>query len=335
MATVCIRNDGPRENEVKYKQMGKWGVQLSRLGLGSYLTIGYKCDEETSAKLINLAYDRGINFFDTANAYNHGKAEECLGRHLRKFPRSSLFVLTKVYAPMGDGPNDRGLSAKHLFEQCHASLRRLKMDYVDLYMCHRYDESTPLEETVRALEDLARQGKILYWGVSEWTAAQMVRGNAVARELGARPIGVNQPRYNLLWRYPEKEVFPTTRAEGIGNVIFSPLAHGMLTGKYPPGQDAPPGTRAADPDQNSVIKNLYWTEENKKKGQAFATIAKEMGVTAAELAIAWCLRNPAVTSVILGARKVEQLEENLKALDVKIPDDVAKKLEELYPAPKS
>lgn len=317
---------------MKYRQMGKWGVRMSCLGLGSYLTIGFKCDEQTSRDTIKIAYDHGINFFDTANAYNNGEAERVLGKYLAEYPRSSLFVLTKVWGPMGEGPNDRGLSAKHIFEQCHASLERLGMDYLDLYMCHRPDPDTPLEETITAMEDLARQGKILYWGVSEWSPAQIVKAQAVARELGARPIGVSEPRYSLLYRYPEKELFPTTLSEGIGNVVFSPLAHGMLTGKYLPGEPAPEGTRAADPEQNQVIMGLYWNEENKQKGQQLVQIAKEMGATAAQLAIAWCLRRPEVTSIILGARRVEQLEENLKAAEMEIPDEVMAKLEELYPA---
>ena len=317
---------------MQYRQMGKWGLRLSSVGLGSYLTIGFKCDDDTSRDTIHRAYEGGVNFFDTANAYNRGEGERVLGKHLSDFPRSSVVVLSKVFSPMGPGPNDRGLSAKHVSEQCHASLKRLEMDYLDIYMCHRPDPLTPLEETVRALEDLARQGKILYWGVSEWSAAQMVRGQAVAGELGARPIAVSEPRYNLLYRFPEAEIFPTTLSEGIGNVIFSPLAHGMLTGKYRPGEEAPPGTRAADPDQNGVIRELYWNEVNKQKGQELASIAQQMGVTAAQLAIAWCLHNPAVTSVIQGARRVEQVDENLKAVDLTIPEDVVALLEDLYPA---
>ena len=316
---------------MEYRKMGKWGVRLSSLGLGSYLTIGFKCDEKTSRDMIKVAYDNGINFFDTANAYNHGEAERTLGRCLKDYPRSSLFVLTKVWAPMGPGPNDRGLSAKHIFEQCHASLQRLGMDYVDVYMCHRPDLDTPLEETIRAMEDLARQGKILYWGVSEWSPAQIVNAQRVAKELGARPLSVSEPRYNLLYRYPEKELFPLTAEEGIGNVIFSPLAHGMLTGKYLPGQPPPEASRAADPEQNTVIMELYWNEENKRKGQELLKIAQEMGTTAAQLAIAWCLRRPEVTSVILGTKTVQQLKENLKAVELKIPDEVIVKLDELYP----
>jgi len=318
---------------MQYRKMGKWGAKLSAIGLGSYLTIGFKLDEKASRETVKAAYDAGINFFDTANAYNMGEAEKMLGRCLADYPRSSLFVITKVWAPMGEGPNDKGLSKKHIFEQCAASLKRLGMDYVDLYMCHRPDPDTPLEETVLAMEDLARQGKILYWGVSEWPPELMVKANAVAREMGARPIGVNQPRYSLLYRLPELSVFPTTAEEGIGNVVFSPLAHGMLTGKYKPGRGAPAGTRAASDDTSMVIKALYWTEANKKKCQKLVRIAREMGTTAATLALAWCLRRPEVTSTIIGATKVSQIEENVKAADLAIPDEVAKNLDELFPAP--
>ncbi|MBN2310374.1 MAG: aldo/keto reductase family protein [Candidatus Hydrogenedentes bacterium] len=318
---------------MEYRPLGKWGAKVSALGLGSYLTIGMTCDDDTSRDMIRTAYEAGINYFDTANAYNRGEGERVLGSHLAEFPRPDLFVLTKVWAPMGDGPNDRGLSAKHIREQCDASLARLQMDYVDCYMCHRPDPDTPLEETIRAMEDLARAGKILYWGISEWPAPMIVRANALARELGARPMAVSQPRYNLLYRYPEQLLYPTTAQEGIGNVIFSPLAHGMLTGKYKPGEDAPAGTRAADSRQNMVMKAMYWTEANKAKAQEFVAIAEELGTTAPELAIAWCLRTPAVSSVILGTSNVEQLNQNLKALDVVISDDAAERIDALFPAP--
>ena len=198
-------------------------------------------------------------------------------------------------------------------------------------MCHRPDPDTPLEETIRALEDLARQGKILYWGVSEWPAHLITRANKIASEIGARPIGVSQPRYSLLYRYPERNLFPATQAEGIGNVVFSALAHGLLTGKYKPGEKAPEGTRGADDDINVILNRLYMTEKNKENAQKFVNIAKEMGVTSAQLAIAWCLRNPAVTSVISAATKVSQVEDNLAAADLVIPEDVAAKIEELYP----
>lgn len=319
---------------MKYNQLGKWGARVSCLGLGSYLTIGFKCDEQTSRDMVRLAYDSGINYFDTADGYNYGQAERVLGKYLSEFERSSIFLLTKVWSPMGDGPNDRGLSAKHIREQCDASLKRLGTDYVDVYMCHRPDPDTPLEETVRAMEDLALAGKIIYWGVSEWSSAQIVKANAVARQIGARPCAANQPRYNLLYRYPENELFDVTQEEGIGNVIFSPLAHGMLTGKYKPGQDAPAGTRAADPDQNMVIKAMYWSEQNKIRAQEFVKIAERMAVSAAQLAIAWCLRHSAVTSVILGTSNVEQLKDNIAAADIEIPGDVIGKLDKLYPQPK-
>ena len=316
---------------MEYRKMGKWGVKLSALGLGSYLTIGMTCDEDESREIVKLAYDSGINYFDTANAYNRDEAERALGKCLADYRRSSIFLLTKVYAPMDDGPNDSGLSAKHIREQCDASLKRLGMDYIDLYMCHRAVPDTPIEETIRALEDLARQGKIIYWGVSEWPPTLVQEAQSVAKDLNARPMGVTQPRYNLLYRYPEKALFPLTAKEGIGNVIFSPLAHGMLTGKYPPGQEAPAGTRAADPKQNMVMMAMYWTEENKKKGQKFKKIAGEMGTTAATLALAWCLKNPNVSSVILGIRHLDQLKQDLKALDLNLTQDILEKLDELYP----
>ena len=318
---------------MEYRQVGQWGPRVSVLGVGSYLTIGMKTGEQDSRAIVRRAFDSGINFFDTANAYNRGAAEEVLGRCLADLPRPELFVLTKVWAPMGAGTNDRGLSAKHIREQCDASLRRLGMDYVDVYMCHRPDLATPLEETIRAMDDLARAGKILYWGVSEWPAWMMVKAQAVARQLGARPLIVNEPRYNLLYRYPEAETFSVSRMEGIGNVVFSPLAHGLLTGKYKPDAPPPAESRAADPDQNAVMLKMYWTEENKRKGQELARLAGELGTTASRLALAWVLREPAVSSVILGVRNVAQLEDNLGALEVKLSGDVLQKLDELYPRP--
>lgn len=317
---------------MQYRQLGKWGARVSCLGLGSYLTIGMTVDDAASKEMIKLAVDHGVNYIDTANAYNKGEAEKTLGRLLKDYARADLVVLTKVWAPMGEGANDRGLSAKHIREQCEASLERLQMDYVDIYMCHRPDPDTPLEETVRAMEDLARAGKILYWGISEWPASMIVRANAMAREIGARPMAVSQPRYNLLYRYPEQLLFPTTEEEGIGNVVFSPLAHGMLTGKYKPGAAPPEDSRAADDRQNAVIKNMYWKEDYMARGQALARIAEELGTAPATLAIAWCLRTPHVSSVILGASKIAQLKENLAAANLKIPDDVIQQLNELYPA---
>lgn len=318
---------------MRYRKLGKWGIKLSVIGIGSYLTYGYKVDDETARQCIWAAYDAGVNFFDTANAYNRGKAEETLGRILSEFPRSSYVIATKVYAPMGEGPNDRGLSRKHIFEQCHASLKRLRTDYIDLYQCHRFDPEVPLEETVRAMDDLCRQGKVLYWGVSEWTAAQIIEAVGICQNLGLHPLVSNQPRYNLFWRFPESEVFPVCERYGIGQVVFSPLAHGILTGKYKPGAPPPPGTRAADPDQNAVMMRLYWNDANLERAQKMAKIAMEMGITPAQLALAWCLRLPVVTSAITSATRVEQVHENLKAAEITIPDEVLTRLDEPFPPP--
>jgi aryl-alcohol dehydrogenase-like predicted oxidoreductase len=317
-----------------YRQLGKAGAKLSVIGLGSYLTIGFRLEAGVARDTIRRAYELGMNFFDTANAYNEGQAEETLGRCLADFPRASLFVATKVFAPMGEGPNDRGLSAKHIYEQCHASLRRLRMDYVDLYQCHRPDLSTPLEETVRTMDDLARQGKILYWGTSEWPAWMIAEANSIARQIGAREAVSNQPRYNLLYRVPEMELFQYCRHANIGNVVFSPIAHGVLTGKYAPGHPPPAGTRAADPQQNMVIMNMYWKEEYLQKALAFKSIAQEIGLTGSQLALAWILRRKEVASAIIGASKVGQVEENAKAAEVVIPPDVLVKLDTLFPGPK-
>ncbi len=316
---------------MQYRKTGKWGVKLSVIGLGSYLTIGFKTDKKTTKAIISKYYDNGVNFFDTADAYNFGEAEKVLGESLSDYPRENLFILTKCWAPMSDHINDRGLSAKHIYESCHNSLKRLKTDYLDVLMFHRPDPETPLEESIRAVEDLIRQGKILYWGISEWPAHLIVRANRLAAEIGARPITVSEPRYNLLYRFPERNLFPATEAEGIGNVIFSPLAHGMLTGKYKPGEEPPKGTRAASDDTNSIIKAMYWSEENKRKGQELVEIASELGVTAAQLSIAWCLKNPAVTSVITGSTSLAQAEDNLKAVEIDIPDEIMEKLNEMYP----
>ncbi len=216
-------------------------------------------------------------------------------------------------------------------ESCHKSLKRLQTDYLDVLMCHRPDPDTPLEETIRAMEDLARQGKIIYWGVSEWPAHLITRANRISAEIGARPITVSEPRYNLLYRYPERSLFAATEAEGIGNVVFSPLAHGMLTGKYKPGEEAPPHTRAASKDTNPIIMSLYWSEANKVKCQELARMAEAMGISTAQLSISWCLKNSSVTSVITGATMVAQLDDNLKAADIDIPDEVMQQLDKLFP----
>ncbi|HEX7593054.1 MAG TPA: aldo/keto reductase family protein, partial [Anaerolineae bacterium] len=312
---------------------GKWGVKLSVIGVGSYLTYGYKVGDDVAKDCLRYAFDHGVNFFDTANVYNRGGAEQALGRLLADLPRESFVLATKVWGAMGEGPNDQGLSRKHIFEQCHASLRRLKMDYIDLYQCHRYDPTTPLEETIRAVNDLCRQGKILYWGVSEWSAAQIAQANGLCRQSGFQPMSSNQPRYNLFWRHPEREVFPLCEREGIGQVVFSPLAHGLLTGKYVPGNPPSEGTRASDPDLNEVILSLYWKEENLLKAKQLTEIARDLSVTAAQLSLAWCLRQSIVSSAITSATKVSQLEDNLKATEVTLPDHVLTQLDGIFSLP--
>ncbi|OHB75063.1 MAG: voltage-gated potassium channel [Planctomycetes bacterium RBG_16_64_10] len=318
---------------MQYRRLGQAGIQVSAIGLGSYLTIGMSIDEAMSRATIHKAYELGINFFDTANAYNQGEAEHVLGRHLAGFRRASLVIATKVYAPMADGPNDRGLSAKHIYEQCHASLKRLQVDYLDLYQCHRPDAATPLAETVQAMEDLARQGKILYWGTSEWPAWLIAKAHAIAHARGARRAVSNQPRYSLLYRQPEAELFQFCRAEGVGNVVFSPLAHGILTGKYTPGAEPPAGTRAADPKQNMILKRLYWRQDYLEKAQQLKRHATAMQVSAAQLALAWVLLRPEVSSAIIGATRVSQVEENAAAAELAIPADIRRDLDELFPGP--
>ncbi|MBD3292401.1 MAG: aldo/keto reductase, partial [Armatimonadia bacterium] len=292
---------------------------------------GMHVDDETAAECVKVAFDGGINWIDTANAYNNGQAEIALGKILQDYDRDDYVLATKVWAPMGDGPNDRGLSAKHIHEQCHASLKRLQTDYIDLYQCHRPDPDTPLEETIRIMDDLSRQGKVLYWGVSEWPAEMIQEARDLAIMMGCRPPVSNQPRYSLMWRDPEESVFPTCLKNGLGNVVFSPLAHGVLTGKYEPGAEPPDGTRAADDSQNNIMMDLYFSDEQLRKVQTMKEMAGDLSLTCAQLAMAWCLQHPAVTSVISGVTKVGQLEDNLGAADADVPADVLSKLDEMFP----
>jgi len=307
---------------MQYRKLGKWGVKVSEVSLGSWLTFGHATDEETATQCVYRAYELGINLFDTANIYAAGRAEEVMGKALKAFRRDSYVLATKVYFPMGDGPNDRGLSRKHIFEQCHASLRRLNTDYIDLYQCHRYDVHTPLEETVRAMGDLIRQGKILYWGVSEWSASQILDAVHLCQQMNVDPPVSNQPHYNMLGREIEQEVLPMCERVGMGNIVYSPLAQGVLTGKYWPGSAPPPDTRAAD-DRSNMFMRWLMSEEVLTKVQKLRPIAERKGLSMAQLALAWCLRQPMVSSVIIGARKVSQIEDNVKASGVQLsPEDL-------------
>lgn len=311
---------------MKYRHLGKHGVKVSEVSLGSWLTYGGSTDEETARTCIEKAYDLGINFFDTANAYAAGKAEEVVGRALKAYPRESVVVATKLYFPMGDGPNDRGLSRKHVVEQCDASLKRLGMDYIDLYQAHRYDTETPLEETLMAFSDLVQQGKILYYGVSQWSAGQIAHATDMVRLSGGRlyPIASNQPYYNALGRDLEKEVMPLCGREGIGLVVYSPLAQGLLTGKYKPGQSLPDDSRAADPNQNMFLNKGSLDQNVLEKVQKLVPIAEKNKISMAQLALAWCLRRPEVSSVIIGASRPSQVEDNAAASGVTLSsEDIA------------
>jgi voltage-dependent potassium channel beta subunit len=312
---------------MQYRKLGRWGVQVSTVGLGSWLTYGGSVEEDAAKECIWRAYDLGVNFFDTANVYRRGRAEEIVGRALSDFPRDSYVLATKVYFEMGDGPNDGGLSRKHVVEQCHRSLRRLDTEYIDLYQCHRYDGDTPLEETCRVMDDLVRQGKILYWGVSEWTADQIAHAVGICRSEGwAVPVS-NQPQYSALWRHIEPRILPTCEDLGVGNVVFSPLAMGILTGKYTSVDEVPPDSRAAGEDVKFMRR--YFTQEVLDAVDKTRALAQEAGCTQGQLALAWCLRQAFVSSVIVGATKSSHVDDNVAAADLDLDDDVIDAYDEI------
>ncbi len=275
---------------------------------------------------IDRAYELGINFFDTANVYARGKSEQVVGKSLRKFDRSTYVVATKVFFPMNDGPmpNNRGLSRKHIVEQCEASLKRLGLGYIDVYQCHRYDPETPLEEVLRALDDLVSQGKVLYVGFSQWSPSQI--SDAVAFQVGHNldRFVSSQPYYNMLGRDAEKDVIPVCERDGIGQIVYSPLAQGLLTGKYRPGEPLPADSRAADPKQNMFLNGGKLDNAVLEKIQRMAPIAKDAGLSMAQLALAWCLRVKNVSSVIIGAGKPSQVEDNAGASGVTLSPDTIK-----------
>jgi voltage-dependent potassium channel beta subunit len=315
---------------MKYRSLGRSGLAVSEISLGSWLTLGSSVDRAATRDIVHAAYDLGINFFDTADAYAHGEGEEALGAALKEFPRPYLVIATKCFFPMSDRPNDRGLSRKHIFESVEASLRRLGTDYIDLLQCHRADTRTPIEETVCAFEDLIRQGKILYWGVSEWRAEQILDACRVADARTAyRPIS-NQPQYSILRRGIEKSVLPTCAREGVGQVVWSPLAQGALTGKYAGGR-VPPGSRGADDQRNRFMSDFLEPGELARV-ESLRPLADAHGITMAQLALAWCLREPGVASTIVGATRREQLEENVKASGVRLSEETVAKIDALFPA---
>ncbi|QBD75981.1 aldo/keto reductase [Ktedonosporobacter rubrisoli] len=312
---------------MEYRRLGRAGVKVSTISLGSWLTYSKSIEDQTAIQCIHRAYELGINFFDTANVYNLGEAEKVVGRALQAFPRESYVLASKVFHPMGDGPNDRGLSRKHIMEQCHASLKRLGTDYIDLYQCHRYDPETPLDEVLRALDDLITQGKVLYVGVSEWTATQIADAVYTSRALNLDQIVSNQPMYNMLSRFIEHDVIPLCEREGIGQVVFSPLAQGVLTGKYRPGEQPPVGSRAADSEINYFIKQLFMQDRTLSAIQHLQALAAEGGYTLAQLALAWTLSQKNVSSAIIGASRPEQIEENVKASTIKLSAEVLQRID--------
>jgi aryl-alcohol dehydrogenase-like predicted oxidoreductase len=313
---------------MEFRHLGRSGLMISEIAYGNWITHGSQIEEEAAAACVHTALDVGITTFDTADAYAGTRAEEVLGRALRGQRRESLEVFTKVYWPTGDGPNDRGLSRKHIVESLHGSLRRLQTDYVDLYQAHRFDHETPLEETLRAFDDLVRQGKALYIGVSEWRAEEIAQALKIADEMGFDRIVSNQPQYSMLWRVIEPEVVPLCEQEGISQVVFSPIAQGVLTGKYRPGAAPPAGSRATDDKSGAnFIKGLLG-QETLTRVQNLRPIADEVGLTMAQLAVAWVLQNPNVSAAIIGATRPEQVRDNVKAAGVKLDRQILSRVDE-------
>jgi aryl-alcohol dehydrogenase-like predicted oxidoreductase len=316
---------------MEHRRLGRGGVKVSEVVLGSWLTFGSGVDERATKATVKAALERGITTFDTADVYALGRAETFLGAALDGVPRKDVVLATKAFWPTGDGPNDRGLSRKHLFESCDASLARLRTSYVDVYQCHRFDADVPLEETVRAMEDLVRAGKVLYWGVSVWTGAQISDGVRVAREVGGFGPIVNQPEWSLLDRGVEIEVVPACAREGVATWAFSPLAQGVLTGKYSGGK-RPAGARGADAQRGRFLER-HMNAETLARVDRFVALARDAGLTPAELALAWVLAQPTVAAVVGGATRPEQVEENAKASGTRLSADLLAALDRLFPAP--
>ena len=312
---------------MKYRHLGQSGLKISEVAYGNWITHGSQVEEETAAACVRAALDEGITTFDTADAYASGRAEEVLGRALHGVRRESIEVFTKVYWPTGDGPNDRGLSRKHITESLHASLRRLGTDYVDLYQAHRYDHETPIEETMRAFDDLVRAGKVLYVGVSEWRAEEISAALRAAGELGLDRIVSNQPQYNMLWRVIEAEVIPLCEKEGIGQIVWSPIAQGVLTSKYLPGAAPPADSRATDPSGSGFMRALL-RDDVLTAVQRLAPLAAEAGLSLAQLAVAWTLQNQNVSAAIIGATRPGQVRENVKAAGVRLDDALMRRIDE-------
>ncbi|MFC5287642.1 aldo/keto reductase family protein [Actinokineospora guangxiensis] len=314
---------------MEFRRLGRSGLNVSEISYGNWLTHGSQVEEEAAQACVKAALAAGITTFDTADVYANTKAESVLGRALKGERREGLEIFTKVFWPTGPGgPNDRGLGRKHIMESAHASLRRLGTDYVDLYQAHRYDRTVPLEETMTAFADLVRQGKALYIGVSEWNAEQISRGAALARELNV-PFISNQPQYSMLWRVIEPQIVPVSEREGISQIVWSPIAQGVLTGKYKPGAEPPAGSRATDEAGGKNMISRWLRDDVLTAVQGLTPLAEQAGLSLAQLAIAWVLQNPNVASAIIGASRPEQVTENVKAAGVKLEDDLLAKIDEV------
>jgi aryl-alcohol dehydrogenase-like predicted oxidoreductase len=313
---------------MQFRHLGRSGLMVSEISYGNWITHGSQVEEDQAAACVRAALDLGITTFDTADVYAGTRAEAVLGRALAGQRREGLEIFTKVFWPTGPGPNDRSLSRKHIMESINGSLGRLQTDYVDVYQAHRYDHSTPLDETMEAFADVVRAGKAFYIGVSEWTAAQIRAGYELARELNIQLVS-NQPQYSMLWRVIESEVVPTAEELGIGQVVFSPIAQGVLTGKYLPGQAAPEGSRATDEKSGANFIQRWLRDDVLERVQLLKPLAEQAGLTLAQLAVAWVLQNPNVSSAIVGATRPEQLADNAKASGVKLDAGLLKAIDEI------
>jgi aryl-alcohol dehydrogenase-like predicted oxidoreductase len=313
---------------MEFRRLGRSGLSVSEISYGNWLTHGSQVEEEQAHACVRAALDAGITTYDTADVYAGTRAESVLGRALNGQRRESLEILTKVYWPTGTGPNDRGLGRKHIIESAHGSLRRLQTEYIDVYQAHRFDRTTPLEETFLAFADLVRAGKVLYVGVSEWSAEQITLGAALARELHV-PLISSQPQYSMLWRVIESQVVPACEREGISQIVWSPIAQGVLTGKYQPGAAPPAGSRATDDKGGANMIARFLRDDVLTRVQNLRPIADDLGISMAQLAIAWVLHNPNVASAIVGASRPEQVAENVKAASVTLSDDVLTKIDEV------
>jgi voltage-dependent potassium channel beta subunit len=313
---------------MEYRHLGRSGLKVSAISLGGWTTYGGSVKESQMVRdIIRRAYEAGVNFYDIADAYAKGESERMMGEVLKEFPRHTLVISSKLYWPQSDDPNDRGLSRKHIMESIDKSLKRIGTDYLDLYFCHRYDDTTPLLETMRAMDDLIHRGKILYWGTSEWSASQIEEAHALATKHNLHAPQVEQPQFSLLVRRKfEQEVAPAAMKHGMGLVVWSPLASGLLTGKYDEGM--PEGARLTEIEW---LRSSWMTEERLKRVRDFAQVAGKLETTRTQVALAWALNHKGVSSVITGATKVEQLEENLRAATLELSPDILAQIDDIFP----